>query len=595
MNYNDNEYEGGGQGNIPGAGKGCGEETVKSPQREPENDYSRSPERVYSPESVVMPEYGNGRTEGAVKPQAEHDAVTAQPAEPPVYTEPWRGESASAGSGLYSYSGREIPSAGFYVRSAEPSSQYGQQYGSAQPQPQGDYAAYRQEYSQDAGQAAQRPAYTNRPQAKVSVKKKKAWLAPLSLVMVCLLIVGALSTAFLMNYDLGVKNENGSVDFSIKPKDKAPVIDDGTQTPSGGEATPTPNQGGIHEANPSASEGTLVPVVTDSKARELSIPEIYTKCISSVVGIESTLGRNGAQGTATGTGIIMSKDGYIVTNNHVISGATAVKVVFQSGEEYEAKIIGSDEKSDLAVMKIAATNLTPAEFGNSDTLIVGETVVAIGNPLGIELQGTVTDGIVSAINRNVEVEGRTMTLIQTNAAINPGNSGGPLINAYGQVIGINTLKMSDYYQNIEGLGFAIPASSVISITGELVEKGYISGRPSIGISCREITERAASYYNIPQGIQILSVDEMSDAYIKGVAVGDIITKFNDKEVKTISEMNALKEQYKAGDKVKLTLYRNGKTLDIEFKLMDEAVMSQTSIGENDAGQIPTDPFGGMWP
>jgi serine protease Do len=217
-----------------------------------------------------------------------------------------------------------------------------------------------------------------------------------------------------------------------------------------------------------------------------------------------------------------------------------------------------------------------AEFGDSDALHVGDPAVAIGNPLGLELMGTVTDGIISAINRDVVVEERTMTLIQTNAAINAGNSGGPLINQYGQVIGINTLKMQDYYTSVEGLGFAIPTNTAKEIIDELIANGYIKGRPAIGITGNTITAAQASYYKVPQGMVVYSVDPRSDAAAKGLQVNDIITKAQGQEVKSSDEINKIKEQYVAGDDFTVTVYRDGKTLEITFKLMDEAELDTQS-------------------
>ena len=203
----------------------------------------------------------------------------------------------------------------------------------------------------------------------------------------------------------------------------------------------------------------------------LSLQEIYQKMNPSVVSIVSTL----RSGTATGTGIIMSENGYIITTHHVIEGAYQLAVLTYDDTQYTAELIGSDAISDLAVLKIEAEGLTAAEFGDSDALRVGDSVVAIGDPLGIQLRGTMTNGIISAINRDLTVEDRKMTLIQTNAALNNGNSGGPLINCYGQVIGINTMKMSSYYSSasVEGLGFAIPVSVAKPIIDELIENGYV--------------------------------------------------------------------------------------------------------------------------
>jgi serine protease Do len=275
----------------------------------------------------------------------------------------------------------------------------------------------------------------------------------------------------------------------------------------------------------------------------------------------------------------MSSDGYIITNNHVIDSAENISITLMNGKTYDAKLVGRDKRSDLAVIKIEANDLIPAEFGDSDALKVGDLAVAIGNPLGLDLMGTVTDGIISAINRDVVVEERTMTLIQTNAAINSGNSGGPLINKYGQVIGINTLKMQDYYTNVEGLGFAIPTNTAKPIIDELIQYGYVKGRPSIGINVKTISESQARYFNVPQGVRVYYVHPEADAYKKGLQVNDIIVEAQGKEVKSASEINRIKEEYVAGDLFTVKVYRNGKYLEITFELMDEAVidMSQGSF------------------
>lgn len=217
-----------------------------------------------------------------------------------------------------------------------------------------------------------------------------------------------------------------------------------------------------------------VPTVASDEAGALSLQEIYRRCIGSVVSIVTVT----PSGKASGTGIIMSEDGYVITNHHVIESAQAVSVLTADSREYTASVIGSDETSDLAVLKIEAEGLQAAEFGDSSVLQVGDSVAAIGDPLGTALRGTMTDGIVSAINRDLTVNDRTMSLIQTNAALNNGNSGGPLINCYGQVIGINTMKMSNFYSSsttVEGIGFAIPIDTAKPIIDELIEKGYVSG------------------------------------------------------------------------------------------------------------------------
>lgn len=335
-----------------------------------------------------------------------------------------------------------------------------------------------------------------------------------------------------------------------------------------------------------------------SPSDALTIPEIVEKAMPSAVGISSTFTYteqtnafmnfdfgmyNNAQPAeqevnATGSGIVMSSDGYIITNAHVIydteseyqmGKATAVKVVMGENhdEEYEAEIVGYDIQTDLAVLKIDAEGLTPAEFGNSDDLKVGELVVAIGNPLGFELYGTTTCGIVSAKNREVQLEDRTMTLIQTDAAINSGNSGGMLLNAYGQVIGINSLKMGSSYggESIEGLGFAIPISDAAEIISSLISDGYVTGRPQLGITGATITAEQAEFYHIPQGVYVYSV---SENVASGLQKDDVITGINGTAITTMEELSEQKNLYKAGDTVTLQINRNGESIDVQITLQE---------------------------
>ena len=312
-----------------------------------------------------------------------------------------------------------------------------------------------------------------------------------------------------------------------------------------------------------------VPTVASDEEGALSLQEIYRRCIGSVVSIVTVT----PSGKASGTGIIMSEDGYVITNHHVIESAQAVSVLTADSREYTASIIGSDETSDLAVLKIEADGLQAAEFGDSSVLQVGDSVAAIGDPLGTALRGTMTDGIVSAINRDLTVNDRTMSLIQTNAALNNGNSGGPLINCYGQVIGINTMKMSNFYSSsttVEGIGFAIPIDTAKPIIDELIEKGYVSGRPAIGIDGETLPATYRIYYRLPQGIYVTRVYQNSDAAAKGVSEGDIITAINGVSVTTMEQLNRVKNQYTAGDTITLTIYRGGVSSDVEIILMDRA-------------------------
>jgi len=305
-----------------------------------------------------------------------------------------------------------------------------------------------------------------------------------------------------------------------------------------------------------------------AQADALSLQEIYAKVYPSVASI-SCFHENGS---STGTGIVMSADGYVITNYHVIEGAKQIYVLVGDNDQYAAALVGGDETTDIAVLKVEAFDLVPAEFGNSDMLRVGDMAVAIGDPLGTELRGTMTDGIISAINRDLNLSGRQMTLIQTNAALNSGNSGGPLINCYGQVIGINTMKMSNYSSTsstVEGLGFAIPITSAKPIIDELIEKGYVSGRPAIGIEGQNVDMRAYYFFGMPRGVMITGILQDSDAVQKGLEKEDIIVALNDIKITSLDDLVGAKNDLVAGDTVRLTIYRNRNYYYVDVVLMDQ--------------------------
>ncbi len=270
------------------------------------------------------------------------------------------------------------------------------------------------------------------------------------------------------------------------------------------------------------------------------------------------------EATAEGSGIIYSEDGYIITNNHVIEEAAStsnatVTVILPDGTECEAKIIGRDSVTDLALLKIETDKeLVAATFGKSSELEVGQMAVAIGNPLGLEFSGSVTVGYISALNRSMTIDGRTFKLIQTDAAINPGNSGGALVNAKGEVIGINTAKIAD--SEVEGLGFAIPIDDALVIIEELKSNGKIV-RPYIGISGIDVDEETARRNNLVEGVYVYQVYTNSPAAKIGVLKGDIIVEFDNQKVSSIQEINDIKNQKKIGDKVKIKVYRNGEYLE----------------------------------
>ena len=334
------------------------------------------------------------------------------------------------------------------------------------------------------------------------------------------------------------------------------------------------------------SQETSTSSVNQVSLKQYSDTAIYAanKVLPSIVGInvEYTVTTNNffnftQSGTASGSGIIISNDGYILTNNHIVnssdssyyyqvSEANSVKVyLYNDNTPYDAEIIGTDEETDLAIIKINKENLIPVELGDSDAVSVGEFVLAIGNPLG--LQSSVTSGIISAINREVATtEGVQYSLIQTDAAINSGNSGGALVNSEGKVIGINTLKFSG--TGIEGVGFAIPINKTIDIYTQLIENGKVL-RPYIGIEGTDLDERTADRYNLPVGVYINSIQAFSAAEIAELKAGDVIIKADGESIKTMDELDAMKNKKAIGDEMTLTVYRNGKNIDIKIILKEK--------------------------
>ena len=323
-------------------------------------------------------------------------------------------------------------------------------------------------------------------------------------------------------------------------------------------------------------------------ADAMSIPDVIDKVTPSVVGVTCITN----QGIATGSGIILSEDGYIITNAHVIEGAQSISVVlptyYQEGDDQEAEDnltvtaekVGSDEQTDIAVLKIDRDGLVKAEIGKSDDVRVGELAIVIGNPLGLDLANTATTGIISAKDRTITVEDTTMKVFQTDASINSGNSGGALINAYGQVIGITSAKVAS--SAVEGLGFAIPIDDALPIITDLMENGYVTGRPSLGITGTDVTSAYSSYYGIPQGFMVASVTEGSGADEAGVQQNDIIIAINDTIVSGINELNEVKNTFKPGDKVTLTVYRNGKKLDLDVTLGESTGEQESKSSENES-------------
>lgn len=335
----------------------------------------------------------------------------------------------------------------------------------------------------------------------------------------------------------------------------------------------------INSNNSSSSFNTSLISLEDFSATGISVAQ---KVQPSVVGIKveysvsSIFYRQTSTATAEGSGVIISEDGYILTNNHILNSSSnssfyevgkANKVIvylYNDETEYEGTIVGTDEETDLAVIKINKTGLTSAELGNSDTLQVGEFAMAIGNPLG--MQSSVSSGIISAVNRSVTTDGKTYNLIQTDTAINSGNSGGALVNSKGQVIGINTLKMSG--SGVEGMGFAIPINATTPIYEQLIQFNKVK-RPYIGISGRDLDKKTAEANHLVVGVYVLSVEEFSSAEKAGLKIGDVITKIDGKEITTMQELNEVKNTHEIGDEISLTIYRNNSEKEIKLTLQEQ--------------------------
>ena len=349
---------------------------------------------------------------------------------------------------------------------------------------------------------------------------------------------------------------------------------------------------------------------------ELSANQIYQLACKQVVGISTQiLGYNmfGQQtsNAVSGTGFVISEDGYILTNNHVIEdafkGGYDVTVKFYDGSEYTADIVGVEDDNDVAVLKIDAKGLTPVTLGDSDQMLVGDTLYVVGNPLG-ELTYTMTSGIVSALDRAIATSANvSANMFQLDAAVNSGNSGGPVYNARGEVIGVVTAKYKD--TGVEGLGFAIPVNDAASIAKELIENGYVTGKAYLGVTVTTLTEAEAARFNTVTGVYVYSVDEGSCADKAGIRQGDIITKLNDTEIKTTTDLTLAKKDFKAGDNCTITVYRAGETLTLDLTFDEEppaepgtatptpaptpAPLPQETPEAPDSGETPTAPFPGM--
>ncbi len=444
-------------------------------------------------------------------------------------------------------------------------------------------------------------------------KKNHFWMKAVAFVAAMVVVsaasIGISNSLQNKNNNLVSTNES-SQSTTVSPDDSSLNSDDGETADADATDSDAAATANDTNSNNSVAAESWIELAAGSDA--MSVSDIIKKVTPSVVGVQATFqmqntynnysygygygygmfgdnSNNNSSSTMTGvgTGIIMREDGYIVTNAHVIydsdygcGEATAVEIRMSDEETtYDAQIVAYDVESDIAVLKVDQTGLTAAEFGNSDDCEVGDMVVAIGNPLGLELQNTATCGIISAMNRQVTINDKTMTLIQTDTAINSGNSGGPLINSAGQVIGINSAKMSSSVSSdsatVEGIGFAIPMTEAQEIVNDLINYGYVTGRPQLGITCQDVSEAVAQAYNMPIGAYIISVTEGGAADEAGLQAGDIITAINDNEISTTEELNNYKNEFDAGDTVTLTIVRNGQEQRVDV-VLKEVTQNQQS-------------------
>ena len=347
---------------------------------------------------------------------------------------------------------------------------------------------------------------------------------------------------------------------SLRGGGAVPPVDGGTG--DGGDASSIVNISGAEKTTIPRIQGEAgVSLVCTAHAGEkLSIQDMYEKVNPSTVLVVADKGEQ----ASIGTGVIMTADGYIITNAHVISGGKDCWIALDTGYTYDAKLVGYSEERDLAVLKaVDAADLPAASFGDSDLCRVGDTVYAIGNPLGVELRGTLTDGIISAINRDVQVDGRVMTLLQTTAALNNGNSGGPLINEYGQVVGINTLKMSgngsEMEATVEGLGFAVPISDACFVVNDIIANGRFRGVPVLGVMVIESTDNGGQ-------VSVYTVSEGGGAEEAGLLPGDVLLRADGQTLHSIHDLMAVRRTHLVGDTMTLTVLRDGQTFDADVPL-----------------------------
>lgn len=440
-------------------------------------------------------------------------------------------------------------------------------YGAAEPRPESPYVdspytSYRQPQSTPGGYY-QPPQYT--PPKKERKSHGSFWKSFVAVMLTVALVAGGcVVTAKEMNRRWEKRNWETVSELETKIQNLEKQLTQATMAPSGG----------VVAGSPVLSDGYLTP------------GQVYAQNVDSVVSISSTIrstiyGRT-TEGTASGSGFILTDNGFVATNYHVIEDATAVTVSTHSGEHYTAKVVGSDSTIDLAVLKIEAENLPAVILGSSEDLAIGDMVVAIGNPLG-ELAATQTVGYVSGKNREVTTNKTAISMIQTDAAINPGNSGGPLFNMKGEVVGITTAKYSGTTSGgatIEGIGFAIPMDDITNIIQDLKNLGYVTGA-YLGVTVKDMNSEYAEMYNLPLGAYVATTVEGGSADRAGIQPKDIITQIGDYTVTGVTELTRALRAYRAGDTVTVTLFRSGQKMELELILDERPQNIETEEAEED--------------
>lgn len=403
---------------------------------------------------------------------------------------------------------------------------------------------YKPNYTQQA-------SAVQRPQAKLPGNRRTRIIA--LILCAVLLLGGMIYAALTADWSGEQTNADGM------PKSYMTYFEDYYST-----ASKTPSSIKLEKV---ADRGSLTLQTGSSGAAKLNYNEIFQKCSPAVVGIKSFDGKS-SDSYSWGSGIVVSSDGYILTNTHVIDEGERATVQLYDGTTCAAKLVAADSQSDVAILKIEKTGLTPAVFASSKNIRTGDAVCAIGNPLSPDYSLTMTSGIISATSREISYNGAVMKLLQTDTSINEGNSGGPLFNDRGQVIGITNMKIVSSFSNIEGIGFAIPSDTLQSIVAALMNDGAVYGRSTIGVTVGPISEDIADYYDIPVGLYVSEVLDNSDAQKQGIKKGDIITKVNGKDAHSTSDIAEEKSKLDIGDEISFTVWRSGSTFKVSVKIMD---------------------------